>query len=501
MKDFLSYLPLIAIAGVVGYIFFKELVIIAIIILVIIFRNEILGLGVLAQILSVVIGIPYLFFTDSQFRSSILILALFFCGIFLIGYLADKYEKSKENNETDSSTINQAPVNHREKIESEIKTNPSPNVRSHYNDTTVRNNNPRSEILIQSDEVPTEFYRVAELQSRFEKWLTTVENARAENKWKYGRDYERYIGYLFEREGFQVIYNGATLGSSDGGIDLFCFKDGIVYPIQCKRWKNKVDEDEIDKFVKAVAIFKLNRSSYNIPLCYSKVVPIFYTTNGYTDYARWKARDADVICRVQKFNSIREYPAVKCTLLNRRKVYYLPFDKDFDSIHVGVYRGGCFKFSVLEAEHAGFHHYTGLPLEDKAKSHSENYKYWQDEKNFACICFHSGYWEFVDLKSCKIICKNADGCLFSAKFIGVMNNTPPKVIKTGETMFRQRKSNDNLPEFYDDKEKLWITLPKSRRMLQSECMVEYYNATRPFQNNMFRIVYRQLFKCDYIDPR
>ena len=65
MKDFLSYLPLIAIACFIGYIFFKELVIIAIIILVIIFRNEILGLGVLAQILSVVIGIPYLFFTDS----------------------------------------------------------------------------------------------------------------------------------------------------------------------------------------------------------------------------------------------------------------------------------------------------------------------------------------------------------------------------------------------------------------------------------------------------
>ena len=47
--------------------------------------------------------------------------------------------------------------------------------------------------------------------------LIAVKNVRAENKWKYGRDYKRYVGYLFEREGFSVIYNGATKGSSDGG--------------------------------------------------------------------------------------------------------------------------------------------------------------------------------------------------------------------------------------------------------------------------------------------
>ena len=506
MKDCLRYLPLIAIACFIGYVFFKEIVIVAIVIMIIIFRNEILGLCAFAQIVAgvigVVIGIPYLFFTDSQFRSSILILALFFCGIFLIGYLADKYEKSKENNETDSSTINQAPVNHREKIESEIKTNPSPNVRSHYNDTTVRNNNQLNETVRQPADVPNEFYRVVELQSRFEKWLTTVENARAENKWKYGRDYERYIGYLFEREGFSVIYNGATKGSSDGGIDLFCFKDGIVYPIQCKRWKNKVDENEIDKFVRAVKYFKRNRSFYDIPLCYSKVVPIFYTTNGYTDYARWKARDVDVICRVQKFNSIREYPAVKCTSLNGRKVYYLPFDRDFDSVHVGVYRGGCFKFSVLDAEHAGFHYYKGLPLEDKAKTIYDEGIYWQNNKNYPYTYFHSGYWEYVDLKSCEIISQSSEECYFVTKFIGAMNNIPPKIIKTGLIKFRQRKNNRNLPEFYNDEKKMWITLPKYRREhLKTEGNAQYIIAVLPFQNKMFRIVYRQLFKCDYIDPR
>ena len=317
MKDFLSYLPLIAIAGVIGYVFFKELIIVAIIILLIIFRNEILGLCALAQIVAVVVGIPYLFFTNSSARNSMLILAFFFGGIFLFAHLLGKNEKSKENSNTDFA-----------KTKSE------------------------------------QVYKIEELQNQFEKWLIAVENARTENKWKYGRDYERYVGYLFEREGFSVIYNGATKGSSDGGIDLFCFKDGIVYPIQCKRWKKKVDAEEIDKFVRAVSIFNRNRSSYPIPLCYSTVIPIFYTTSDYTDYARWKAHDVNVICRVQSFNNIREYPAVKCTALNGRKVYYLPFDRDFDSIHVGVYRGGCYKFSVLEAEQAGFHYYKGLPIDN-----------------------------------------------------------------------------------------------------------------------------------------
>ena len=222
-------------------------------------------------------------------------------------------------------------------------------------------------------------------------------------------------------------------------------------------------------------------------------MPLFYTTNGYTAEAERTASLKNITCQVQKFNSIREYPAVKCTSLNGRKVYYLPFDRDFDSIHVGVYRGGCYKFSVLEAEHAGFHYYKGFPLAEK--------EYWKDEKNYLPVCFQSGYWEYVELKSCKIIYQNASECSFSAKFIGVMNNTPPKVIRTGETIFRQRKSNDNLPEFYDEQKKLWITLPKIREKLKSEGLIEYNNSILRFKNNMFRIVYRQLFKCEYIDPR
>lgn len=495
MKDFLSYLPLIAVAVFIGYVFFKELVIIAIIILLIIFRNEVLGLCALAQIIAVVVGIPYLFFTDSKARNSILTLALFFGGIFLLARLLERNEKSKEDTKTDSSQVKSEQVTRLEKNNQII------NVRSHYNDNIVRNNNSsRRETVGQPAEVPTEFYRVAELQSRFDKWLFAVENARAENKWKYGRDYERYVGYLFEREGFSVIFNGATLGSSDGGIDLFCFKSGIVYPIQCKRWKNQVGVEEIYKFAEAVESFKRNRSAYPIPLIYSKVMPLFYSTNGYTAEAERTASSKNITCQVQKFNSIREYPAVKCTALNGRKVYYLPFDRDFDSIRVGVYRGGCYKFSVLEAEQAGYHYYKGLPVENTKSSSPDDWAYWQGNRNYLCAYGYSGYFEYVDLKSCKIIYRNAEECSFTTNFIATFTR-PPKIIKTAEIRFRQRKSNVNLPEFYDDEKKVWITLPKIREKLKSEGLIEYNNSILRFKNNMFRIVYRQLFKCEYIDPR
>ena len=103
MKDFLSYLPFIIISALIIYFFYPYLIAIAVVLLIFCFHREFLGLCALAQIIAVVIGIPYFFFTDSQARSSILTLALFFGGIFLIGYLADKYEKSKENKDTDSS--------------------------------------------------------------------------------------------------------------------------------------------------------------------------------------------------------------------------------------------------------------------------------------------------------------------------------------------------------------------------------------------------------------
>lgn len=282
MKDFQRYLPLIIISALIIYFFYPYLIAIAIVLLIVCFHKEFLGLCALAQIIAIVIGIPYLFFTDSQSRKVILTLILLLGGLFLLGYLSERNNKSKQNNKADSSHIKPEQVPRLEKNTQTI------NVQSHYNENSVRNNN-------------------------------------------------------------------------------------------ISRRKN--------------------------------------------------------VC--QTFESSRSYDLA----------------------------------------------------------------YWQGNKNYPYTYFHSGYWEYVDLKSCEIIRKSLEECYFVTKFIGAMNNVPPKIIKTGKTMFRQRKSNNNLPEFYDDEKKVWITLPKYREHLSIEGNAQYINAVLPFKNNMFRIVYRQLFKCDYIDPR
>jgi len=52
--------------------------------------------------------------------------------------------------------------------------------------------------------------------------------------WQIGRDYERYIGYLFESSGWQVNYQGIEKGLEDLGRDLICKKENKVEVVQCK---------------------------------------------------------------------------------------------------------------------------------------------------------------------------------------------------------------------------------------------------------------------------
>ena len=46
-----------------------------------------------------------------------------------------------------------------------------------------------------------------------------------------GQEYERYIGYLLEKEGWRVIYCGARKGKRDSGIDLICSKGNIKFKV------------------------------------------------------------------------------------------------------------------------------------------------------------------------------------------------------------------------------------------------------------------------------
>ena len=328
-------------------------------------------------------------------------------------------------------------------------------------------------------------YSVEELQKKLNAYRQKAINNEQKNygrdNWKFGRDYERYIGYLFEKKGYLVHYNGAVMGTSDSGVDLVCIKDNEVLAVQCKRWKNNVSITDIIKFSKSMENFKdmfhtvrkyIRRDNTIMDLLssdFDEFIPVFYCTSGYTKDAINFANRNGIICYIENFQSVTEYPPVKCFVQNEDKVYCLPFDYPFDKTTIDFFNGGCYKFTVQEAENDGYRYFKNPNQErviennfTKNLSQEKDYEkmYWEDENNYKYTFFHSAYWEYVELKSCQFIYNNEKEYCFSANFIGVMNNILPKVIKNGTRKFRQKKDLVSLPEFYDEIKKCWVTLPR-----------------------------------------
>jgi hypothetical protein len=59
---------------------------------------------------------------------------------------------------------------------------------------------------------------------------------RYKSKWAIGRDYEMYVGYLYEQKGYSIEYKGIIDGFEDLGRDVIAKKSYEVCIIQCKRW-------------------------------------------------------------------------------------------------------------------------------------------------------------------------------------------------------------------------------------------------------------------------
>jgi hypothetical protein len=86
--------------------------------------------------------------------------------------------------------------------------------------------------------VPRAEYETLSEESRNQKALDRFLNSRGKKPWQIGRDYERYIGYLYEKQGFKVYYEGIVKGLEDLGRDLICIKGNEIDIVQCKCWAN-----------------------------------------------------------------------------------------------------------------------------------------------------------------------------------------------------------------------------------------------------------------------
>ena len=83
-----------------------------------------------------------------------------------------------------------------------------------------------------------EEYRALPRQERFQKALDRY-CSRKKTSLEIGREYERFVGYLYERDDYRVSYTGAIRGFEDYGRDLICKKGQTTEIVQCKCWSKQ----------------------------------------------------------------------------------------------------------------------------------------------------------------------------------------------------------------------------------------------------------------------
>ena len=173
---------------------------------------------------------------------------------------------------------------------------------------------------------------------------------RPKSKWLIGRLYERYVGYLYEQEGYNVDYVGIFKGFEDLGRDLICQKGKDFVVIQCKNWSQfrTIYEKHIFQFFGTVFQYKDENSD-------KKVQAVFYTSTQLSDLARRFATELKIDLK-ENFKMDKEYPAIKCniSMVDGTKIYHLPFDQQYDKTKIEKSRGEFYCASVKEAEDAGF---------------------------------------------------------------------------------------------------------------------------------------------------
>lgn len=204
-------------------------------------------------------------------------------------------------------------------------------------------------------------------KEEFRKLSSTERNQRAlERFWKrpkskalIGRLYERYVGYLFEQQGYNVEYVGIFKGYEDLGRDLICSKGKEMTVIQCKNWSQfrTIYEKHIFQFFGTVFQYKDENKD-------KSVNAIFYTTTKLSDIARRFAKELKIgLQENHKFD--QGYPCIKCNIsrVDGTKIYHLPFDQQYDKVKIEPHTGEFYCSTVEEAEKAGFRRafrYKGL---------------------------------------------------------------------------------------------------------------------------------------------
>lgn len=171
-------------------------------------------------------------------------------------------------------------------------------------------------------------------------------------KWQIGRDYELYVGYTYQQQGYTVDYFGSYMGLEDLGRDLIAKKDGKTLIIQCKYWSHEkvIHEKHITQLYGTMVSYVIEQG-----ILKKDVKGILITNIRLSDQAK-KMSEYLKIKYVENFD-IGDYPCIKCNIGNdefgKTYIYHLPFDQQYDATKIDA-PGEFFAMTVKEAEEKGF---------------------------------------------------------------------------------------------------------------------------------------------------
>ncbi len=167
--------------------------------------------------------------------------------------------------------------------------------------------------------------------------------------WEIGRDYERYVGYQYEKDGYSVYYQGIVEGLEDLGRDLVATKGDRAVVVQCKYWSQhkQIHEKHINQLFGTVTAYAIDNTD-------AHVSGVFCTSTTLSDRAREFAEKLGIV--VVEEAKLEDYPSIKCNISrkNGEKIYHLPFDQQYDRTIVEESRFERYVGTVAEAESLGF---------------------------------------------------------------------------------------------------------------------------------------------------
>lgn len=181
------------------------------------------------------------------------------------------------------------------------------------------------------------------------------------NKLNIGLEFERYCGYLYEKSGYTVEYNGILKGKSDGGIDLIAYNKNKKIYIQCKYWSahKQIRENTITQlFGSALKMAIDNGETYESfieRVKAEKIRIVLLTKTELSDDAKKFCSILNILYKENiEINS--NYPIIK-GVEGEERIFYIPTDFHYDNIkYKSTYKKYCRFKTCEEAERMGYRH-------------------------------------------------------------------------------------------------------------------------------------------------